>query len=75
MIEVKGVVQGSSIKLEEYLGLPDGESVSVVVHRLLAPGEGIRLSAGAWADAGEELDAWLEQVYRDREHDREEPKE
>ncbi len=73
MVGIMGVVHGNSIELEENLGLPDGERVSVVVKRVLPPGEGLRRSAGGWADAGEELDAWLAQVYRDREHDREEP--
>ena len=36
----------------------------------LPPGEGIKRSAGAWADGGEELDSWLEQVQRSRQQDR-----
>jgi hypothetical protein len=74
MATIKGTVHGNTIELGEDLGLPEGERVSVTVQRLLPPGEGIRRSAGAWADAGPEFDAWLAQVYRDREHDREEPK-
>ncbi len=73
MLEIRGVVHGKTIELQEELGLPDGEAVSVIVRRKLPPGEGIRRSAGAWADGGEELDRWLEGVYRDRGHDREEP--
>lgn len=82
MLELHGVVHGRTIELQEDLGLPDGEAVKVVVRRMLPqgsrvlpPGEGIRRSAGAWADSGEEeLDRWLEGVYRDRDNDRQEPK-
>jgi len=74
MSELRGVVHGKTIELQEALGLTDGESVAVVVRRVLPPGEGIRRSTGAWGDAGEELDRWLEGVYRDRDNDREEPK-
>jgi hypothetical protein len=74
MVEVSGIVHGKMIELQEDLGLPDGEAVKVIVRQVLPPGEGIRRSAGAWADAGEEFDQWLEGVYRNRGHDREEPK-
>ena len=73
MLEICGVVHGKTIEFQEELGLPDGEAVSVIVRRKLPPGEGIRRSAGACADAGEDLDRWLEGVYRDRDNDREEP--
>ncbi len=74
MLEVSGIMHGKIIELQEDLGLPDGEAVKVIVRQVLPPGEGIRRSAGACADAGEELDRWLEGVYRDRDNDREEPK-
>jgi hypothetical protein len=54
------------IELESEPGFPDGEVVSVIVQRTLPPGDGIRLSAGAWADAGSDLDEWLAQVRRSR---------
>lgn len=73
MLEIRGVIHGKTIELQEDLGLPDGETVSVSVRRKLPPGEGIRRSAGECVDAGEELDQWLEGVYRDRYNDREEP--
>lgn len=63
---LKGVVHGKTIELEAELGLPDGQAVTVVVQPLeapeqrLPPGEGIRRSAGAWADDAEELDRYLE---------------
>ena len=59
----RGVVHGRIIELDEEVGLPDGQAVSVSVQpvgRQLAPGEGIRRSAGAWADDAEELDKYLE---------------
>jgi hypothetical protein len=62
MTPMKGVVHGKTIELESEPGLPDGEVVSVIVQRTLPSGEGIRLSAGAWADAGDELDQWLDQM-------------
>ena len=74
MVEVSGIMHGKMIDLQEDLGLPDGEAVTVIVRQLLPAGEGIRRSAGSWADGGEELDRWMEGVYRDRENDREEPK-
>jgi len=41
---------------------------------MLPPGEGIRASEGAWADAGEELNPWLEAMQRSRCEDRLEPR-
>ena len=67
---VRGVVHGKTIELDEETGLPDGQPVTVTVQPLLPPGEGVRQSAGAWADAGNELDEWLEGVQRSRQQDR-----
>jgi len=72
MSELKGVVHGKTIELDQEPGLPDGERVSVTVHRLLPPGEGIKRSAGAWSDCAEELDCWLEEMQRSRRQDRSE---
>ena len=61
----KGVVHGKTIELDEEPGLPDGQPVTVAIQAIpprseqLAPGEGIRLSAGAWADDPEGLDEYL----------------
>ncbi len=60
---LRGVVHGKIIELDEEVGLPDGQAVTVSVQpvgRRLPPGEGIRRSAGAWADDAEELDKYLE---------------
>ena len=61
---IRGVIHGKTIELDEAPGLPDGESVSVTVQPLLAtqlpPVEGIRQSAGAWAENAEDLDKFIE---------------
>lgn len=62
----RGVVHGKSIELDEAPLLPEGEPVTVEIHRQRAPGDGIRVSAGGWADAGEEFDQWLDEIYRAR---------
>ena len=73
MSPFRGVVRGKTIELDSQPGLPDGQPVSVIVHRLLPPGEGIKRSAGAWADGGDELDCWLDQVRQGRHENRSEP--
>lgn len=71
-----GTVHGKTIELDQAPGLPDGQQVNVTVHPLveranrLAPGEGIRRAAGAWADDPEGLDEYLKQVRQEREQDR-----
>lgn len=71
---LRGIVHGKTIELEEAPGLPDGQPVNVTVQPVLqrqhVPGEGIRQSAGAWADAADELDAWLEEMRRSRQLER-----
>lgn len=63
---LRGVVHGKTIELDEETGLPEGQRVTVLVqpvsedeHRL-PPGEGLRRAFGAWADEAEELDKYLE---------------
>ena len=74
---LKGIVHGKLIGLEHEAGLPDGQPVSVTVQPLLEkrlpPGEGIRRSAGAWADDAEELDKFLEWNRQQRKLGRREP--
>jgi hypothetical protein len=59
----QGVVHGKTIELDHGPGLPDGQHVTVTVdsanHAALPAGEGLRRSAGAWADDAEELDRFL----------------
>jgi hypothetical protein len=73
MVEVNGIMHGKMIELQEDLGLSDGEAVKVIVRQVLPPGEGIRRSAGAWTDGGEELDRWFEQIHQSRRRLRPEP--
>jgi hypothetical protein len=61
----KGVVHGKTIELDHEAGLPDGQLVTVTLQpanegQKLPPGEGLRRSAGAWADDAQELDKYLE---------------
>jgi hypothetical protein len=69
---IHGVVHGRTIELAEDPGVADGQQVEVVV-KPLAPakpwGEGIRRSAGAWADYPE-MDAVMEQIQQDRRKER-----
>ena len=68
--QIRGVIHGRTIELESEPDLPDGQEVNVTVQPLLPPGEGIRRSAGGWADAGPEFDAWLEEIQRSRRPER-----
>lgn len=70
MATLQGVIHGNVIELDGDAGLPDGEHVTVVVLPSALPGEGIRRSAGGWADAGDELDEWLDEMQRSRQQDR-----
>jgi hypothetical protein len=63
-VTAQGVIHGKTINLDQEPGLPDGQQVTVTVKPVtgqekLPPGEGIRRSAGAWADDAEELDKYL----------------
>ncbi len=75
---LKGIVHGKTIELEQEPGLPEGLEVSVMVQPLApeAPtmplGEGIRRSAGGWAEDAEELDEYLELVRQQRKVNRRE---
>jgi hypothetical protein len=71
----KGVVRGSSIELERPVGLPDGQEVTVVIQptngtEKLPPGEGLRRSAGAWADDVAGLDEYLDWNRQQRKQTR-----
>jgi hypothetical protein len=70
MQTITGVVHGKTIELEQETGFADGQSVVVFVREKLPPGEGLRRSAGGWADAGPEFDRWLEETMRARRDDR-----
>jgi hypothetical protein len=70
---IKGVVRGRTIELEREPGLPDGQVVSVLLRPAATTGDGLRRAFGAWSDDAGELDAFLEQVRRDRDGQRPEP--
>jgi hypothetical protein len=72
---LRGVVRGRLIELERDPGFSEGEAVVVKVQRALAPGEGIRRSAGAWAADADALDEFLVEVQRDRHAERRSPTE
>jgi hypothetical protein len=62
----RGVVHGCTIELQDDVGLPDGQEVTVTV-RPISPnradspaGEGMRRAFGAWADDGDQLDEFLQ---------------
>ena len=59
----KGTIHGKLIELDQSSDLPDGQQVTVVVQPTngskLPPGEGLRRSAGAWAEDAEQLDRYL----------------
>jgi hypothetical protein len=71
---VKGVVHGKTIELDQEPGIPEGQVVSVVLRPALPPGEGLRRSFGAWAEDAEDLNQFVQDVYRDRQDDRPEPR-
>ena len=70
---LRGVIHGRTVELEVAPELPDGQIVSVTLDPVLSPEEGIRRSAGAWAEDAEELDEFLEEMRRSRQQDRPEP--
>lgn len=67
---LSGVINGKVIRLDSETGLPEGQAVTVVVRPVTTAGEGIRASAGAWADAGADLEQWLEEWQRNRQQER-----
>jgi len=74
-VVVKGVVHGKTIELEREPGLPDGQEVTVTVEPArvgteLPAGEGLRRSAGAWADDVGGLEAYLEWNRQQRKQGR-----
>ena len=65
---LRGVVHGRTIQLNGESGLPDGQEVAVALQPIdqtqewaaaMPPGEGLRRSAGAWADDAAALSTYL----------------
>jgi hypothetical protein len=68
---IHGKVRGKTIELNEDLGVPDGQEVEIQV-KISSPrnwGEGIRASAGGWANYPE-MDAIMEEIHRSRKLER-----
>ena len=59
-IELKGVIQGKTITLDEETFLPDGYRVTM--HLILEPEEALRLASGAWSDMTPEQVAEFEEL-------------
>ena len=76
---MKGVIHGRTIELDSEPGLPEGQSVSVVVQPVQAKDsqaifEAFKRAAGGWAnDDPEGLEQYLEQTRRQRKVHREIP--
>ena len=61
--KLRGTVRGKTIDLQGEPGLPDGQEVSVTlepVEKPHTPGDGIRESAGGWAEDAAELEEYLD---------------
>jgi hypothetical protein len=77
-VAVNGVIHGRIIELDEALGMPDGQSVSVTVEAVTGPTSpsspealaALRRAAGAWADDGAELDDYLDWNRQQRKSNR-----
>jgi hypothetical protein len=69
---VRGVIHGRTIELSLDPGLSDGQEVEIVLRTLPQGkhwGDGIRASAGGWADDAE-LPAIMERIQRERQFER-----
>lgn len=73
---LRGIARGKTIELENELGLPEGQPVTVTVQPAqaeaddagpLPPGEGLRRAFGAWADDADALDEYLNWNRQQRE--------
>lgn len=73
--ELRGVVHGRTIELEQESGLPEGQQVEVSLRPVAVRGEGLKRAFGAWADDAEELDRFMEEIRLSRKHDRPGPSE
>jgi hypothetical protein len=72
---LQGIIHGKIIELDNESGFPDGQRVSLVVQpsntastteERLPPGEGLRISFGAWTEDAEKLDVYLDWNRRQR---------
>lgn len=68
--KLRGILRGKYIELEREPRLQDGEIVTLQVQVTRGRGEGIRRSAGGWADDAEGLDEALAEMRRSRHAER-----
>lgn len=72
----RGIVHGTTIKLDQETGLPEGQPVEVKVVPVGSPdsrraaGKGLQSSFGTWEKDQEELDDYLRKVRKQRKVDR-----
>ncbi|MDA0842192.1 MAG: hypothetical protein O2857_30890, partial [Planctomycetota bacterium] len=76
-IELTGTIHGNSIDLDGSHDLTEGQHVRIRILSKDTPskpdrtsGEGIRVSAGGWADGGAELENWLDALQASRKQER-----
>jgi hypothetical protein len=67
---LKGTIRGKTIELETAPGLPEGQAVSVTLFPEPSPNGNLQRSFGAWAEDGQGLDAFLEQIRKERKDPR-----
>ena len=70
--EFKGVIHGSVITLDGEPGLPDGETVTVILTTEppnKKTGEGLRRAFGGWSDDPEGLEEYLKWNRQQRQSD------
>lgn len=71
---VHGTIHGNTIELDRDLGLPEGETVTVMIKptpKLPTDYEAIvRSLAGAWADEGPEFDEYLRNCRKEDPNER-----
>ena len=69
---IHGIVHGQTIELREDLGVAEGQEVEIqvkIVQSTQTWGEGIRRSAGGWADCPE-MDSIMETIRQNRKLER-----
>lgn len=65
-----GVVHGKTIELDEAPSLPDGEPVVLTLHPVNEMKAALLKAFGSCADEAEDLDAYLEEVRKQRKGSR-----